>query len=251
MPKNELERLRRQIDALDAQFLKLLNRRAGIVLKVGKAKRTSSEEFYTPHREKLLMERLKKRNKGPFPTRAIPSVFSEIISASRSLHAPMKVAYLGPEATFTHMAALRHFGRSCEMIPITSISRVFEEVENKRAECGVVPIENSTEGVVGATLDRFQDSSLKIGAEIVLPITHHFLTASGGTRGIQRIYSHPQAVAQCRPWLEDKFSNTPIVEVESTARAAARAAEDSRSGAIASEEAAHVYRLKIAERHIE
>ncbi|MBI2083001.1 MAG: prephenate dehydratase [Deltaproteobacteria bacterium] len=251
MSKKEIDRLRRQIDLLDRKILSTLNDRAKVALKIGRLKASRQEELYTPSREKILIDRLKKRNKGPFPSHALQTVYREIISASRSLNAPMKVAYLGPEATFTHMAAIKHFGRSCEMIPVVSIPRVFEEVENNRAHCGVVGIENSTEGVVGATLDRFLDSPLKIIAEVTLPITHNFLSHSGTLRGIRKIYSHPQAFGQCRSWLEDHFPSTPLVETESTSQAAARAAEEPNAGAIASEEAALIYRLKIVQRHIE
>ncbi|MBI4374453.1 MAG: prephenate dehydratase [Deltaproteobacteria bacterium] len=251
MSKTAIARLRGKIDRLDKGILNCLNRRAEVVLKVGRLKARQSEEFYTPSREKILIDRLKKRNKGPFPSHALQTVYREIISASRALNAPMTVAYLGPEATFTHMAALKHFGRSCEMIPVISISRVFEEVEGNRAHCGVVGIENSTEGVVGATLDRFQDSPLKIIAEITLPITHNLLSRSGTARGIRKLFSHPQALGQCRAWLEEHFPNTVLVETESTSQAAARAAEEPNTGAIASDEAALTYRLKIVHRHIE
>ncbi len=251
-----LNRLRRQIDHLDEKILKLLNRRAAVVLKVGHLKATSHQEFYTPSREKILIDRLKKKNHGPFPSQALQTVYREVISASRALNAPMTIAYLGPEATFTHMAALRHFGRSCKMTPVVSISRVFEEVEEGRAHCGVVAIENSTEGVVGATIDRFIDSHigaspLKIIAEVTIPISHHLMSLSGSIRAVKKIFSHPQPVGQCRGWIEENLPNVPIVEVESTSRAAARALEDPRAAAIASEEAAHFYGLKIAERHIE
>lgn len=251
MSKREIEELRRKIDRLDSQIVRLLNGRARLVLQVGKIKASLREDFYTPARERILLERLKRKSRGPFSVRALQAVYREILSASRALNAPMTVAYLGPEATFTHSAAVRFFGKSCEMVPMASIARVFEEVEHRRAQCGVVPIENSTEGVVGATLDRFLDSPLKIIAEATLPITHHFLTRTGKGTGVRRIYSHPQAVGQCRMWLEENFPNTPVVETESTARAAARAAEDPKAGAIAGEEAAVFYGLKAVQRHVE
>lgn len=248
---SEIGKLRRQIDRLDRKILALLNHRAKTALRVGKIKMARREDLYSPTREKVLLERLKKKNHGPFPNHALQSVYREILSASRSLHAPMTIAYLGPEATFTHMAALKHFGRSSEMVPVPSIARVFDEVEHHRAECGVVGIENSTEGVVGATLDRFLDSPLQIIAEVTLPIAHHFMTRQGTARGIRRIFSHPQAIGQCRAWLEENFPGIPLIEVDSTARAAARAAEEGQTAAIASEEAARCYGLKIVYRHIE
>ena len=251
MSRARLHQLRNRIDRIDQKILRLLNDRARTVIRVGKVKSRSGEPFYTPSREKLLIDRLRRKNRGPFPGRALQTVYGEILSASRSLNAPMTVAYLGPEATFTHMAALKHFGRSSEMVPVPSIARVFDEVEHHRADCGVVGIENSTEGVVGATLDRFIDSPLKIIAEVTLPISHHFMTQPGRGRPIRRIFSHPQAIGQCRAWLDENFPGTPLIEVDSTARAAARAANEGQTAAIASEEAARFHGLKIVHRHIE
>lgn len=251
MSKREIEQLRRGIDRLDGRILHLLNDRARVVLKIGRIKASLREDLYAPAREKALIDRLKRKNRGPFPLHALQSVYREILSASRALHAPMTVAYLGPEATFTHSAAVRFFGKSCEMVPMASTARVFDEVEHRRAQCGVVPIENSTEGVVGATLDRFLDSPLKIIAEVTLPITYHFLTRTGKGTGVRRIYSHPQTVGQCRMWLEENFPNTPVVETESTARAALRTSQDPKAGAIAGEEAAAFYGLKAVQRHVE
>lgn len=249
MKKEELNQLREKVDALDQKLLQLLNQRSQVVLQIGKIKEKRGEEIYAPLREKELLDRLTKENKGLFPNHALRAVFGEILSASRALQSPMKVAYLGPQATFTHLATVKHFGRSSELIPENSISKVFDAVENNRAQCGVVPIENSTEGVVGATLDRFQDSSLKIMAEVTIPISHHLLVREGGN--IQKIYSHPQAINQCRNWLEDNLPGIPLMEVESTARAVEKAAEDPLAGAIAGEHAAELYGLKILKRHIE
>ncbi|MBI3541551.1 MAG: prephenate dehydratase [Deltaproteobacteria bacterium] len=251
MKKEELDLLREKVDALDQELLQLLNQRSEVVLQIGKIKEKRGEEVYAPLREKELLDHLTKENKGPFPNHALRAVFGEILSASRALQSPLKVAYLGPQATFTHVATLKHFGRSSELIPENSISKVFDAVENNRAQCGVVPIENSTEGVVGATLDRFQDSSLKIMAEVTIPISHHLLSREGAIDPIKKIYSHPQAINQCRNWLEDNLPGIPLMEVESTARAVERAAEDPLAGAIAGEHAAELYGLKILKRHLE
>ncbi|MBI1908638.1 MAG: prephenate dehydratase [Deltaproteobacteria bacterium] len=252
MSKEKLTRLRRAIDRIDQKILSLLNDRARIVQKIGSFKKETSDEFYSPNREKKILERLKSLNKGPFPNHAVPVVFKEIFSASLAMQAPMKVAYLGPAATFTHVAALRHFGRSAELVPQGSIAKVFEEVEHSRAEFGVVGIENSTEGVVGQTLDQFLSATLKISAEITLPISHHLMARASLRSGeIRRIYSHPQAVGQCREWLEENCPDAMIREVESTAAAAQRAAEEKGSAAIASEYAAELYNLKILKRSIE
>ena len=251
MSNPTLGRLRRKIDSLDQKVLRLLNQRARVVLQIGRLKNLKNQSIYSPTREKVLLERISRKNKGPFPSHSLHHVFREILSASRALQSPMKAAYLGPEATFTHLAAIKHFGRSTDLIPEGSVGKVFDAVEGERADCGVVPIENSTEGVVGATLDRFMESSLKITGEITLPITHHLLARSGSVGSIRRIYSHPQATAQCRNWLEENLPNVPILEVESTARAAERAAGNHGAAAIASEAAAELYRLKVVRRHIE
>ena len=248
---SDIDKLRSKIDALDRNILKLLNDRAKVVLEVGKIKKANNEEIFAPARERDLLERLDKANKGPLSACAVRAVFGEILSASRALQSPLKIAYLGPEATFTHLASLKFFGHSTELVPQSSIAKVFDEVENGRSEGGVVPIENSTEGVVGATLDRFIDSPLKIIAETALPISHHLLSQCDDLRSIQRIYSHPQATAQCRVWLEANLPSVPVIEVESTAKAAARAADDASSAGIAGEHAAEAYRLKVVRKNIE
>lgn len=250
MPEKELAKFRREIDLIDRKILDLLNQRSGIVITVGNIKKRNNEEIYAPLREKMLLEGLARKNKGPFPTHALRAVFGEILSASRSLQSPIRVAFLGPEATFSHMAALKYFGRSAELVPEGTIAKVFESLEHKRAQCGIVPIENSTEGVVGATLDCFLDSPLKITGEATLPIANHLL-GRGSLRSITKIYSHPQPLAQCRNWLEQNLPSVPVVEVESTARAAERAAKEPDTAGIASEHAAEIYGLKFLKRHIE
>jgi chorismate mutase/prephenate dehydratase len=251
MSARKLNRLRSQIDGLDQKLLGLLNDRSRVVLKVGKIKEASQKEVYAPQREKALLDRLTRKNRGPFPNHALRAVFREIMSASRALQSPLKVAYFGPAASFTNLAALKQFGRSTELEPEPSISKVFDAVEHDRARFGVVPIENSTEGIVGATLDAFVDSTLNIVAEIVLPISHHLMARGSSLKGIRRIYSHPQALAQCRNWLDENLPNLPVVEVENTARAAERAAEEPDAAGIAGEHAAEMYGLKILRRNIE
>ncbi len=251
MSESSLKGLRSKIDQIDRQIIQLLNDRARRSLEVGEVKRNHREECYVPHRERRILDRLTALNKGPFPNHALQSVYREIFSASRSLQAPMKVGFLGPQGTFTHMAALKQFGGSVELVPLSSIGKVFSEVEHQRATCGVVPIENSTEGIVNATLDAFADSPLKVSAELVIPIAHHLMSASGRIGGLQRIYSHPQAAGQCRAWLEENLPELPILDVSSTAAAAQKAAVDPGSAAIASEYAAQTYQLKIVRSHIE
>ncbi len=250
MAKQKLNRLREQIDQIDDQILELLNRRAEVVMEVGRVKDNSRQEFYVPGREQAIFERLT-RNAGPFPADGVRRVFREIISASLALEQPMKIAYLGPPATFTHQAALRQFGLSAHLVAQKSIPAVFEEVCRGRAPYGVVPVENSTEGVVSHTLDMFVRSELKINAEILLEIEHNLLSLSGRMEDVRKIVSHPQALAQCRQWLEENLPDIALVDVSSTALAAQMAAEDESVAAIAGEVAASLYGLKIVKQKIE
>jgi chorismate mutase/prephenate dehydratase len=247
----ELKKLRRRIDEIDDQILVLLNKRAGHVLDVGSLKRSRKTKFYRPERERQILERLTSLNKGPFPNDALRSIYREILSASLSLEEPLKVTCLGPLATFTHLAALRHFGSSAAFVPEDSIKKVFDNVETGKAEYGVVPIENSNEGVVSYTLDMFMDSDLKVVAEIVLEVSHNLLSRQTERAKIKKVYSHPQALAQCRGWLESNMPGVLTKESTSTARAAELASREASAGAIASELAARMYDLNIVERNIE
>ncbi len=247
----ELDRLRKNIDKLDDEVLALLNRRSEIVIEVGNIKRTQKSRFYKPDRERQILERLTTSNKGPFPNDALKAIYREILSASVSLEEPLKVSCLGPLATFTHLAALRHFGSSAVFVPVDSIKKVFENVESGKADYGVVPIENSTEGVVSYTLDMFMDADLMVSAEIILEISQNLLSSQTDKRKIKRIYSHPQPYGQCRRWLESNMPGIPVIESTSTARAAELASKDKESAAIASELAARMYDLRILEKNIE
>ena len=251
MGADPLKPLREQIDRIDDEMLALLNRRAEVVKQVGKIKQEKQSPFYAPVRERAIVERLSAHNPGPFPTEAIRSVFQEIISACLSLELPLKVAYLGPEATFTHMACKRRFGLSALYVPSATIASVFDEVEKSLADFGVVPIENSTEGVVNHTLDSFIDSPLVIDGEIVLEVSHCLLNRSGDMHDIQKVYSHPQAVAQCRKWLAENLPRAAVIEVASTALAARLAKDDPQSAAVASELAGQLYDLRVVKRKIE
>ena len=246
-----MEQYRKEIDEVDSEILRLLNKRAKIALKIGKIKKDKKVEIHAPDRERQIYQRLEKENQGPFPDEALRAVFREIISASLSLEQPLRVAYLGPQATFTHLACMQLFGLSAKYLPVNSIKEVFNEVERGRADYGVVPIENSTEGVVNSTLDMFIDSDLKISAEILQEVSHHLMSKTGRIEDIKRIYSHPHAVAQCQSWIENNLPQIPIVEVSSTARAAEICVDDSTAAAIASELAASLYGLQITKRRIE
>jgi chorismate mutase/prephenate dehydratase len=249
--KKTIKELRQEIDAVDDRILELLNSRAGLVIEVGRLKSHNKDEFHVPSREREIYERLASHNGGPFPNEAIRSVFREIISASLALEAPMKVAFFGPKATFTHLAAMQQFGLSAELVPQKSIPAVFEEVGKGRAKYGVVPVENSTEGMVSHTLDMFMESDLKINAEVLLEIHHYLLSRTGRPEDIKKVYSHPQPIAQCRDWLAENLPNIPVVDVASTAVAAQIVSEDYTAAAIASELAASMYDLKIVRERIE
>lgn len=249
--KKTVKELRQEIDAVDDRILELLNSRASLVIYVGRLKSAKKDEFHVPSREREIYERLAARNCGPFPNEAIKSVFREIISASLALEAPMKVAFFGPKATFTHLAAMQQFGLSAELVPQKSIPAVFEDVGKGRAKYGVVPVENSTEGMVSHTLDMFMESDLKINAEVMLEIHHYLLSRTGRPEDIKKVYSHPQPIAQCRDWLAENLPNIPVVDVASTAVAAQIVSEDYTAAAIASELAASMYDLKIVRERIE
>jgi len=244
---------RDSIDRIDDEIIRLLNERSTHVIEIGKLKKEkdANANLHTQGRETAIIERLTKRNPGPFPSEAIRSVYREIMSASLSLEGPQKVAYLGPRATFTHMACMQKFGSSAQFVPVRSIKEVFSEVERGRANFGVVPIENTTEGVVNHTLDMFVDSNLLIYGEVLQEVSHHLLSKSGLLEDVKKIYSHPHAIAQCRNWLETNLPNVPAVEVASTARAAELCIDEPASAAIASELAGQLYGLKVIKSRIE
>ncbi len=243
--------LRQKIDRVDEQILRLLNERAEIVLEVGKMKSEARSNFYDPKRESEVLQRLTSRNTGPFPGHAISPVFHEIISACRSLEVKLDVVYLGPEATNTHMACLDRFGSSIRAVPKDNIPDVFEAVERGEASYGVVPIENTTEGSVSRTLDMLIELEVKISGELVMRISHDLLSLSGKPEDILKIYSHPQALGQCRKWLRKNYPSVPLIETASTAKAAQLAAEDSKAAAIAGSLAARLYGLRMVRSQIE
>jgi len=244
---------RKEIDRIDDEILRLLNERSKSVIEIGKIKKQKDADanLHTPAREAAIIERLIRQNAGPFPSEAIRPVYREIMSASLSLEGPQKVAYLGPRATFTHMACMQKFGSSAQYIPVNSIREVFSEVERGRVNFGVVPIENTTEGVVTHTLDMFIDSDLLIYGEVLQEVSHHLMSKSGVMGEVKAIHSHPQAIAQCRNWLETNLPDVPWSEVASTARAAELCVENPAVAAIASELAAQLYGLKVIKSRIE
>lgn len=247
----ELDTHRINIDNIDQEILALLNRRAQEAMAIGEIKKAEGQPLYVPSRERKIFERLTSINKGPFPNDALKSVFREIISASLSLEEVQKVGYFGPEGTFTNLAAIKHFGLSAELVPVRTIPEIFDNVERGRLGFGIVPVENSLEGVVNHTLDTFVTSNLKISGEIFLEVSHHLMNKSGNMADIQRIFSHTQALGQCRKWLAENCPGIPIQEVDSTARAAEMASHDDTVAAIASEMAVIKYSLRFVEKSIE
>lgn len=250
-PRGDLSALRARIDQIDNNLVQLLNQRAECAQEVGQIKAKTSQRAYVPSREHQLIERLTGANPGPLPGGSVRLIYKEIISACLALESPLLVSFLGPEATFTHEATKRHFGLSAQLCPQRTIPEVFGDVESGRCEFGVVPIENSTEGVVNHTLDSFMSSELRICAEVMLDVSHHLLTNSGNIEGVTKIYSHPQALAQCRVWIERNLPGIPLIDVSSTARAAQLAAEDSTAAAVASDLAASLYELQIVHNHLQ
>jgi len=251
MSNPKIQELRKKIDEIDNKLVDLLNERARIVIEVGNIKKTQKLDFHSPSREREILERLTTRNKGPIPQDTLKAVYHQILSSSLSLERPLKVAYLGPRATFTEEAAMQQFGYAAQYVPVESIRDVFNEVERGRADFGVVPIENSTSGAVIYTLDMFIDSDLKIYAEMMLEVTQNLMNRSGKVEDIKKVYTIPPAAAQCRQWIEKHLPGVPVVDALSTAKAAEVAAEDPSIAAIASEMAALQYSLQIAARRIE
>jgi chorismate mutase/prephenate dehydratase len=241
---------RKAIDKLDRQLVKLLNERTRHVLEIGKLKRKADEEIYSPHRELAVLRRISRLNHGPITNESLRSIYREIMSSALSLEKTMTIAYLGPEATFTHQAAIERFGASLRYSSQKTISDVFAEVSRQRADYGVVPVENSTEGVVTHTLDMFVDSELQIVAQIVMAI-RHCLMARCRKRQIKRLYAHPQTLAQCRIWVLKNLPNAEIIETSSNARSAELARAGEHAAAIAGVLAAKRYDLPILESDIQ
>ena len=246
--------IRDRIDAIDSQILGLLSDRANCAEEVAETKREAGEKnikFYRPEREAQILRRLTELNPGPLAGERVTAIFREIISSCLALEQQIKVAYLGPAGTFTESAAQKHFGQAVGTVPFMLISEVFREVEAGTADYGVVPIENSTGGVISHTLDRFVSSPLKICGEIHLAIHQNLMNKSKDMSAVTRIYSHEQSLMQCRDWLDRNYPGVARIAVASNAEAARLASEDPKSAAIAGENAATLYDLKIISPHIE
>jgi chorismate mutase/prephenate dehydratase len=245
-----VETLRRKIDGVDVKLVKLLNERIRYALEIGKLKNKEGKGVYVPAREKAVFARVAGMNKGPLTKKSLRAVYREIMSAALSLEKPMKVAYMGPPSTFSHQAARSRFGGSVEYLSCETISDVFDAVEKEMADYGVVPVENSTEGAVTHTLDRLTETTLKISAELYITISNCLLARVPRER-IERLYSHPQVLGQCRQWLRREMSGVELIPVASTARAAELASREKNAGALASELAAELYGLTVLESDVQ
>jgi len=241
----ELSGLRAEIDGIDQQMLELLSRRARCALAVGEIKSRYGEKgfSYRPEREAQVLRRVAELNPGPLPEGAIRQIFREVMSACLALEEPLRIAYLGPAGTFSESASRRHFGSAPIFLPQVSIDEVFRAVEAGHAHYGVVPVENSSEGAVGSTLDLLLAHSLQVCGEKQLRIHHHLLSRAAEIGAVRRLYSHAQSLAQCHEWLNVNLAHLPRVPVASNAEAARMAAEDLESCAIAGEAAAELYGL--------
>ncbi|HSS46020.1 MAG TPA: prephenate dehydratase [Burkholderiales bacterium] len=245
---DELKKLRACIDTLDKQILELVNRRAAHARSIGRLK---NGVIYRPEREAQILRRIKKANHGPLSDETVARLFREIMSACLALEKPLTVTYLGPQGTFSEAAAIKHFGHAANTLACVSIDEVLRKVEAGEVEYAVAPVENSTEGAVGRTLDLMLNTPLKICGEVVLRVHQHLLRKSRGLKNIKRIYSHAQSFAQCHEWLNHNLHNVSWVQVASNAEAARLAGKDASSVAIAGEMAAERYRLNTLAKNIE
>ena len=251
-PNKKLASLRREIDALDSRLLELINRRAEFAIEVSGLKKKDSLGVYDPSREREIEGKITDKNPGPLSNEDILFVFREIISRCRSLqHDDRRVAYLGPEGSFSNQAAFREFGVSSEFSPMPSFEDVFEEVHSKRADYGILPVENSVEGSVGDVLDMLLEWDLSISAECFERIEHSLLSQGTDISEVKTAASHPQALGQCRKWIVSNLHGVALVETPSTAAAAKMAARDPSVAAVASRFAGSIYNLRTIQSHIE
>lgn len=255
-PELELGELREKIDSLDLEILQRLNERAQCALRVAEVKQAASGDvapvYYRPEREAQVLRNIAAQNPGPLSNEKVMSVYRQIMSACLALEEPLKVAYLGPEGTFTQLATLKQFGHAVIGVPMVTLDDVFREVASENCNYGVIPVENSTEGVISHTLDNFLNSPLRICGEVELRIHHHFMVAQDMEESdIKNIYSHQQTLGQCRRWLDGHFPKVPRITASSNAEAAKIVLREKGAAAIAGEIAADTYGLKILSKKIE
>ncbi len=256
MSDSNLQSLRNQIDDIDERLLTLINQRAECAVRVAEVKKNELKEgdslgFFRPDREAQVIKRIRELNQGPLSDKEAGRLIREVMSACLALEQPMKIAYLGPEGTFTQSAALKHFGHSVNTIAMSCIPDVFSAVQGGRADFGLVPVENSTEGVISHTLDMFIYSDLKVCGEVEVRIHHQLANLSNDMAGIEKIYSHEQSLAQCRNWLDQNYPTILRVPVSSNAEAARMASLDNKAAAICGIQAVEIFDLKICHENIE
>jgi chorismate mutase / prephenate dehydratase len=247
----KLSDVRKKIDNIDDSILKNLNQRAEYAKLIGELKHENNFSIHDAKREQEILDRLMKINKGPLSKENIKAIFTEVFSACISIQKNLKVVYLGPEATYCNIAAVKYFGKSYTYIPCRTINDIFAEVEKSNADFGVVPIENSTEGIVTYTLDLFTDSDLKIYGEIFLDINHNLISKCKNFSEVKKVYTHVQVLGQCRNWLEKNLPNALLIETDSTTLAAQKAAKEANTAAISSDLAAQKYKLNILASNIQ
>jgi chorismate mutase/prephenate dehydratase len=244
----QLIQLRNEIDAIDDELLRLINTRARLAQQIGQKK---SSAAYRPERESQIFSRLQQENTGPLTNEHIVHLFTEVISLCRALEEPLVVAYLGPQGTFSEEAVIKQFGHAVTTVPCSTIDAIFRKVESGAANYGVVPVENSTEGAVGRTMDLLLQTSLKVCGELQLPIHQCLMAQHTDLAAIHKIYSHPQSFAQCQTWLNENLTGADRISAASNADAARQAASDSGAAAIAGKKAAEIFGLKICAANIE
>lgn len=248
-----LSELRDKIDKIDNEILQLINQRASCAMEVAKTKIAQGEQgtFYRPDRESKVLRRIKELNRGPLSDDTAAGLFRELMSACLALEKPLDVAFLGPEGTFTQQAAVKHFGSAVKTVPEATINDIFNAVENGVCQFGVVPVENSTEGIISHTLDRFLASPLKICGEVEIRVHQNLLGLGDSLDGVAEVFSHQQSLAQCRQWLDKHLPNARRTAVSSNTEGAKMASADKQAAAIAGIVAAEIYKLNVIERNIE
>ncbi len=252
MINSRINGLRKKIDGIDEKLLDLLNDRLAIATEINKEKKKAATALYSPSREAFIINRLTHLNKGPLKNEVIRNIFKEIFSASRASVMPSKISFLGPEGTFAHQAALFEFGHSSMLLPAKNIQEIFNEVEYGNCDFGIVPVENSMEGTVSQTVDRFIDTNLLIISEVFIPVSYVLAAKKKiNLRNIDHIYSHQQSIAQCKRWIREKLPDAIAVDTDSTAQAAKIILHTDSSAAIISELAARIYKLKVLAERLE
>lgn len=243
--------LRKEIDRIDDRIVELLNRRAEIAAEIGRLKAHTRTHYFTPERERAVLKRLVQHSKGPLEPPALRAVYREVISACRALEKPLTIAFLGPEGTFSHQAAIVKFGSSSSPAPCDAIPEIFAHVERGTCDYGVVPVENSLAGVIPETLDTFLQTNVRVVSELFVPIAHNLATRCASLEEIRALYTHPQPLAQCRLWLRAHLPNVEVTETASTVRAAEAAAGEEGAAALCPALAAELTGLPILVEHTE